>query len=381
VAKIIAYACLAISATLAGLYGYITADTVLYGVIRAASLCAVAIVGPCCPAWASHHWNDGRYGQCLLTWLVCAVCLAVTLGGGIGTIAGGAEHSMAERAKASDQAAFARTELARVTAELGKLPDHRPAGTVKSDLEAFRAGRPYKASNGCDPEQITGKAAREACDGFRKLEGELETAKAARELEGKATALNATLAKQPAVQNANPQAAAISTLLRIPVEEAVNWYAFVASLALELAGMAAMLRAESRPVPRHAWEDSARASEPRSPREICEKSEERGAAISPGKRPTVIAGITLLDPPKALAGADTVGRFMLACLKRVAGEEAPGGAIYGRYQRWCGEQRPALLPLDLQSFAQQFAMRCDRAGIQTRRDGRKVYCLDVKLLA
>src|SRR5215467_9501126 len=115
--KAIAYACLAISATLAGLYGYMSADTVFYGGIRAASLCVVAVVGACCPTWASQHWSGGRYGQCLMTWLVCAVCLAVTLGGGIGTIAGGAERSTAERAKASDAAKDDRAELARITTE------------------------------------------------------------------------------------------------------------------------------------------------------------------------------------------------------------------------------------------------------------------------
>jgi len=183
--KAIAFVCIAISATLAGLYGYVSADTVFYGGIGAASLWAVAVVGACCPAWASQHWGGRRYGQCVITWLVCAVCLTVTLGGGIGTIAGGAERSTAERAKASDAAKDGRAELARITTELGRLPAHRPAGTITADLEAARASRAYKSSSGCDPEQIATKATRDACDAFRKLEGELETAKAAGELETK----------------------------------------------------------------------------------------------------------------------------------------------------------------------------------------------------
>src|SRR5215470_8374145 len=116
--KAIALVCIAISATLAGLYGYMSADTVFYGAIRAASLCAVAVVGACCPAWASHHWGGGRYGQCVITWLVCAVCLAVTLRGGIATIAGGAERSTAERAKVANTTKDARAELGRISVEL-----------------------------------------------------------------------------------------------------------------------------------------------------------------------------------------------------------------------------------------------------------------------
>lgn len=68
------------SATRAVLYGYVSADTTLYGAIRASSLGAVAVVGACCPAWASHHLSERRYGQSVITWLVCAMCLAVTLG-------------------------------------------------------------------------------------------------------------------------------------------------------------------------------------------------------------------------------------------------------------------------------------------------------------
>jgi hypothetical protein len=39
------------------------------------------------------------------------------------------------------------------------------------------------------------------------------------------------------------------------------------------------------------------------------------------------------------------------------------------------------LPRRNRQFAEQFAERCERVGIRTRRDGRKVYCLDVRLVA
>ena len=72
---------------------------------------------------------------------------------------------------------------------------------------------------------------------------------------------------------------------------------------------------------------------------------------------------------------------MLACLKRAKGEQVAGGAIYARYQRWCSEQQPPLAALAARTFAQQYAERCERVGIRTRRDGSKVYCLDVRLAA
>ena len=334
--KAIAFGCIAISAVLAALYGYTSADTEFYGGIRAASLGAVAVVGACCPAWASTHWAGRRYGQCAITWIVCLVCLAVTLGGGIGTIAGGADHSTAERAKAAKTAKNNDAELARVSAELAKLPARRPVGTVKADIETARAGRAYKASDGCEPEKITSKAVREACEAFRKLEGELETAKTAERLEARVTALSAVVAKAPAVQHANPQAAAISTLLHVDVDAATSLYAFIASLALELAGMAAMMRADA---PMESTRRKPGASQVEAPaeiaREMCPKPDTSAPRKLAPKRPLMIAGTVL--PPASARPVGDVKRFLLACLPRAIGEEVSLGAVYARYQRWCDD--------------------------------------------
>jgi hypothetical protein len=253
---------------------------------------------------------------------------------------------------------------------------------VKANLEALRVDRSYKATDGCQAELVTTRAAREACERFRMLEGELETANAAQILEGKAATLTTTLAKAPAIQQANPQAAALSILLHVSMEDAVSLYAFAASLALELAAIAAMMRADSRPASHRPPNMPDR--EPLG--EMSDISEERvptgihaGNALP--KRPRLTGGTALVYPPTQPPGADTVGRFMLACLKRAPGEEAAAGAIYARYTRWCSEQQPAAAAQDLRSFAQQFAQRCERVGILTRRDGHRVYCLDVELVA
>jgi hypothetical protein len=253
---------------------------------------------------------------------------------------------------------------------------------VKANLEALRVDRSYKATDGCQAELVATRSAREACERFRMLEGELETANAAQILEGKAAALAATLAKAPAIQQANPHAAALSILLRVSMEDAVSLYAFATSLALELAAIVAMMRAESRPAShrppnmpdREPLGEISAISEERVPAEI-----HAGNALP--KRPRLTGGTALIHPPTHPTGVDTVGRFMLACLKRAPGEEAAAGAIYARYTRWCSEQQPSVTALDLGSFAQQFAHRCERVGIRTRRNGHRVYCLDVELVA
>jgi hypothetical protein len=348
----------------------------------------VAIVGGCAPAWLFHHLDADSYGRALVTALAGAVCFCMTIYGSIGGITGSSDKVVAERAKIVDAAKDDRAELKRITADRAKLPDFRPIGTVEADLVAARAGRPYKASDGCHPEKITTKTIRDGCEAFRKLEGELEVGNAAARLERASAAIRSRLAASAAMQAVDPGATAVSLIVGTSVDNVAAWSALFGSLALELAGMIAMMRAESSPAARLLPGDTAKSPEAQSPYEIIENIE-KSMAIEhaaptdgvPRKKQASKANLNLINQPTPSASIDTVGRFMLACLKRAPGEEASGGAIYGRYQLWCSEQLPAFVALDLKSFAQQFADRCDWAGIRTRRDGRRVYCLDVKLLA
>jgi hypothetical protein len=102
-------------------------------------------------------------------------------------------------------------------------------------------------------------------------------------------------------------------------------------------------------------------------------------AAEVGVRPAVVTDVQLIEPPKP--DMETVGRFMLACLSRSKGAEAAGGEVYARYLRWCGEQAAPLAALAPNAFAEQFAARCLRAGIRTRRGDGRVYCLDVQVAA
>lgn len=368
-AKIIAYACLAVSGSLAAVYGYSTGNSELYGLLRAIGWGAVAVVGGCVPAWFFHHVDAKSYGRALVTAFAGAVCFCVTIYGSMGGITGSSDKATAERAKAAESAKDDRAELTRIGIERRKLSGFRPIGTVEADLAAGRSGRAYKSTDGCAPEKITIKATREACEVFRKLEGELETGRAAARMEDAAAVIRARLAAGKSVQAADPGATAVSLIVGTSADNVAAWSSLLGSLALELAGMIAMMRAESHPATTLGGELQSTTSAP--------DADTAPAVEMPHRRPVVIAGVTLLDPPKP--SADTVGRFMLACLKKAPGEEAPGVVIYARYQRWCGEQ--LLDGLDPRSFAQQFAVRCERAGIRTRREGSKVFCLGVELVA
>jgi hypothetical protein len=141
------------------------------------------------------------------------VCFATTLASGIGTIAGSTDLTAAERSKAADAAKDEKAELARITPELAAT-NVRPVGATEADIEAAKSSRPYRVSSSCDPAQITATATREACTKFRTLEGELALSKARDATAVEAGTLRSLIAGGPAVNSANPQAAAIGVLLK-----------------------------------------------------------------------------------------------------------------------------------------------------------------------
>ena len=87
----------------------------------------------------------------------------------------------------------------------------------------------------------------------------------------------ASLSRGQAVQHANPQATAIASLTGLPVEDATHWYAFAVSLALELAGMAAMMRAEAAP-------QVAQGYEPPLPAQLAHRAPHRSSNHPSGVR-------------------------------------------------------------------------------------------------
>lgn len=106
-------------------------------------------------------------------------------------------------------------------------------------------------------------------------------------------------------------------------------------------------------------------------------------APNPSSSPSIvrpvssIAGVAMVEDARPLATATDVARFMLACLPRARGSEAEMHTAYARFCRWCDEQE--LRPLDKPGFAVAIKEWCERGKISVRRDGGKVYCVDVKL--
>jgi hypothetical protein len=195
------------------------------------------------------------------------------------------------------------------------------------------------------------------------LTGKASTDTAAK-LDSDAAVIRARLAKAPAVQSGNAMGEALGKFLPMSALAAATFQQGFVSAIVELLIAAALALPELLRSDRSAA--AKRETEPVIEAEV-------------SARPVVVADVQLIEPPKP--DVETVGRFMLACLSRSKGAEAAGGEVYARYLRWCGEQAVPLSALAPNAFAEQFAARCLRAGIRTRRGDGRVYCLDVQLAA
>jgi len=310
---------------------------------------------------------------------VTAVCLAATLWGGLGTNASGGAALRAERAKVSTTAQQDQAELARLTLERGKLPVFVPTTqeAVKAAQDAVASAERVRAAD-CET--------RRARCRDRETEEQARRTELATVLSNRAATVNAAkldtaiadvrgrLYTSPAAVDVDPQASAFSQLTGVSVEQAIALNAFWLSMAFELGAMFTMLIAYSNPTdPRGSVQDHPSTAD----HSALGSHLPPATPVAPAKRPLMIAGTVMAEPPAAPVG--DVKRFLLACLPRANGEQVALSAVYARYRRWCDEQMAS--PLSATAFGEEFKAICDRVALRTRQDGSKVYCLDVRLVA
>ena len=369
----IAYAFALASAVLASAYGFLSA-TGWYAIAKAIILCLVAFGGCHGPAYVVKLRHAYGYGAATLAVLATASCLLVTLWGGLGTIAGGGAELRAERSKAAGDAALDRDGLARLQARRAELGHVRPAAVIGPELATFKASPIYKASGGCDPEQISGPKGRDHCKQYRQLEAELGAAEEATKLDADIALTVARLAAAPPPVELDPQAAAFSALTGLSVELSAALYAFAASVGLELMGMVAMMV---------AWSDRRAAVHAPSIRGTLRETPIIPQQVVPSipRRPRLVADnkpVLRLQPEATAAPRQrvfgSVKKFALARVTPAAGERLEVRALLAHYQAWCKES--GLPAADVTRFCDEI-----EAIWQIETDGGRVYALDVCLAA
>jgi hypothetical protein len=356
---------------LVGRYAFITSDTATDGAIAAFFFGAIAIGGIAGPAAAVHLFR-GAKGWAKL-WGILAlglalVALAVNLTNSLGAIAGRADKTLAERAKAADSRKDDRAEFARLLRQREAMPAFTPATaeTVQAARDAVASAETIRArecANGDPRQRGINCRARETDEQAKRdalavvLANKAATDRAAK-LDSDAAAIRARLEKAQPVASVNPLADTLGRILSLPADTAATAQQVAMVVVVELLIAFALI----------AWELLAPTPEGSS-----------------GQRADTDDGTADARPAQAIAQQPVefgdVRKFMLACLPRAQDGAVMLRAVYTRYQRWCDEQAPPVAPLEAAEFGTQFKAACERVKLRSERRGDQIYCLGVKLAA
>jgi hypothetical protein len=249
---LIAYSIAGASATLASLYGFMSASG-YYGLAKGVGLCCVAFVGCHGPAWIAKVKREIGWPAALFGCLATAACLGVTLYGGLGTIASGGADLRAENVKVSGDVARNLQALKRLSAEREAMKfTATDADAVKAAQGAATLAERVRMLE-CEkrgPNCRTREAEEQAkLDALTLARTNKALSDQAAKLDGQIAALSARLDNAPPVKAADPQASTFSQLTGFSVDMSAALYAFLFSIALETAAMFAMMVAYSTPRP------------------------------------------------------------------------------------------------------------------------------------
>lgn len=363
IAFALAYLIAATSATLASLYGFMSASG-YFGIAKGAGLFFVALIGCHGPAWTVRLYRDLGWGAATFGAIVTVACFAVTLLGGVGTVSNGTATMLAGQTKVASDTKRDADALARLTAERAAM-QFQPISVEGVDAARATAAtaesvRTAECGTGrgqqCRNRELEELKARDALT--IALGNRAATARA-EQTDQQIADLRKRLDGAQATVATDSQASSFAQLTGLTVDTAAALYALLFSVALELAAMFALLVAHSRPVA--ATSQLAASSEPSEP----------------------AAPLTALPAPlegAVRASGATVARFMMACLPRHEGSKVEASAVYRRFVQWCEEQTPAVEPMPPVDFARAFRGLCERGQITVRHDGARAYCEGVRLV-
>jgi hypothetical protein len=354
---LIAYSIACASAALASLYGFMSASG-YYGIAKGLGLCCVAFVGCHGPAWIAKVKREIGWPAAIFGCFATAACLGVTLYGGLGTIASGGADQLAEKVKASGSIERDRTTLQRLEAERQGMvfaaTTQAAQEAAQRAVEAAERARSAECGNGderqrgrnCRAYEATEQAKRDALAAVMANRALTDQAAA---LDQQIAAVNARLDRAPAVTATDPQASTFSTLTGLSIDTSAALYAFLFSIALELAAMFAMMVAYSTP-----------------------KVEAKPQQVEPEIQPAAPRLVVSNTPPVI-----SLIEFAAGALKRQTGAAIEWNDFYLAYREHCTAKKGHALPPA--EAAEQTSKLCRECDITIQRRGKKRFLAGVQL--
>ena len=367
----------AVSIALAARYGYKGADTEIDGVISAVVFGAIALCAFIFDAAAVRLWFMRHRLGAVVIGSISAAALVVTFTNSLGAIAGRADTTQAERARAKDEVAADRAELARIVQERTALGQFPPATdeTVTAARAAVTAAEQARVAE-CEKRGPRCREREKEEEGKRDslaavLANKALTVRAA-ELDADAKAIRARIAKAPAVQHANPLGASLALLIGAGAAALTAWQQAIVAAVFELCLVGVMV----------IYELLGHVKQPAQQRIEGVQSQKAPGDLDPAKVPPPQEIKPSTSPARrktvAAKANGSVKSFFRDHVFPADGERVEIKALMRDYRAWCAREN--VTPLDASAFLDELEKLCRKLGIETEvGDDQRVYCLNVKM--
>jgi hypothetical protein len=226
---------LAVSAAMNYRFGFSLGKTALdgqiYGAASAAADCFKALV----PFFFFAAIRNRVWSQALAAGVVWAVVTGYSMTSALGHAALNRLDTTGQRAVEAAHYKDLRADSKRAQEQLTWIPAHRPAETVTAELNVLKAQRHWLLTRECA--EVSGKAAREFCQQFYKLNAEFASAQESQKLESRIADVAAKLANTAAgtvMAEADPQASVLSKITGLAVDKVQTALTIFVALLIEI---------------------------------------------------------------------------------------------------------------------------------------------------
>ena len=372
---------LAVSAAMNYRFGFSLGKTAvdgqIYGLASAAADCFKALV----PFFFFAALRNRMWSQALAAALVWAVVSGYSMTSALGHAALNRLDTSGKRAVEAAAYADLRADSKRAQEQLSWVPQHRPVDTVQSELNGLKGQRAWANTAGCS--DVSGKANREFCQQFYKLNGELGSAQEAQKLETRISEIGARLAKTPGgtvLTEADPQASVLAKLSGLKLEMVQTALTLFVALLIEIGSGFGMYvafahwRLHDQPVPRSPADAPAEAT-PAATKVALGSSDKAhealpaAEAVAPEEVPAVrrFGANDNKAAGKSLLPDSDVERYYRERIVASGGASLTSQDLYENYCSWCEERdkEPFAMPTFSREF-KSFGIRKERIGGRTR---------------
>ncbi len=383
---------LLVSAAMNWQYGFELGKTEFNGLVLGMASAASDGLKALLPFFLFAAIKDKKWSHALACSLLWVVTVAFSLTSALGFASLNRADTTSARAAEVQSYKDVRAELNRLRERLSWVPDHRPEGTVSSQMEQLKQDRRWSATKGCT--DATRRASIDFCKEFHALGAEMAAAAEAARLETRVVELKGQIAKAPKVHSettADPQAATLASLFHQNIETVQIGLVILVAILVELGSSLGFYVAfgqwriyddkprslmVARPRTKETANDNTQAAIAGKPevKQIAsdkQQAEVRPAAqveapAAPEARPAEPRKVVASRPAAQLVAPENdVERFFRERVSNAEGCTLTATALYEDYCEWCDEHSKE--PLALPTFGRQFGeLGVHKAKIQGR---------------